>query len=492
MEGNVFRAAKWSTVTEILARLAAPVTNAILARLLMPEAFGLAATIMVVISFAEVFTDAGFQKYLVQREFKDTQDMSESTNVAFWTNMGLSLSLWGIFVLFRNQIAFITGAPALGKAIAVAGVSIPLIGLSSIQAALFRRRFDFKTLFFIRLVSVCIPFVVTIPAAVYFRNYWALVIGTICVYAFTALLLTIRSPWKPKLCYSVSKLREMLSFCVWTLLEQIVIWIGSNAGILIVAKVLNEYYLGLYKISISTVTSLLSVVTASSMPILFSSLSRLQNDHEQYWKMFFGFQKSIALIIFPMCTGLFLFRNLATSILLGEQWLITADFIGLLSVSNCISVVFSYPISEVYRSSGRPKMSLLAQSIYLALGIPTLLYGATQGYQMLCVATAITSIFLVVINQILLRILYGISVSRTMRNILPSLVATAIMGSAGLLLQQVSNGVLWSFASIGICVLIYASVVLIIPSTRNDLKRIWQLKVSMAAQNSSPNDAQYD
>lgn len=43
----------------------------ILARILAPEAFGVVATIAMIISFAEMFTDAGFQKYLVQREFKD-------------------------------------------------------------------------------------------------------------------------------------------------------------------------------------------------------------------------------------------------------------------------------------------------------------------------------------------------------------------------------------------------------------------------------------
>lgn len=68
---KVANAAKWSAITEIIAKLIAPVTNMALARILAPEAFGVIATITMIISFADMFTDAGFQKYLIQHEFKD-------------------------------------------------------------------------------------------------------------------------------------------------------------------------------------------------------------------------------------------------------------------------------------------------------------------------------------------------------------------------------------------------------------------------------------
>ena len=67
------RALAWSSITEIIAKLIVPIVNIILARLLAPEAFGAVATITMVITFAEVFTDAGFQKYIVQHEFEDEE-----------------------------------------------------------------------------------------------------------------------------------------------------------------------------------------------------------------------------------------------------------------------------------------------------------------------------------------------------------------------------------------------------------------------------------
>ena len=91
LKKKIINATKWSSITELAAKIISPITYMILARILAPEAFGVVATIAMIISFAEMFTDAGFQKYLVQREFKDDIEKYKSANVAFWTNLGISI-----------------------------------------------------------------------------------------------------------------------------------------------------------------------------------------------------------------------------------------------------------------------------------------------------------------------------------------------------------------------------------------------------------------
>lgn len=84
---QIATATKWSAITEIVTKLITPVSSMVLARLLTPEAFGVVATLTMIITFAEIFTDAGFQKYLIQHEFVDEEDRVQSTNVAFWSNL---------------------------------------------------------------------------------------------------------------------------------------------------------------------------------------------------------------------------------------------------------------------------------------------------------------------------------------------------------------------------------------------------------------------
>ena len=74
---KVGNATKWSAITEILSKIVTPISNMLLARILAPEAFGIVATITMITSFADVFTDAGFQKYIIQHQFKDEKEKEQ-------------------------------------------------------------------------------------------------------------------------------------------------------------------------------------------------------------------------------------------------------------------------------------------------------------------------------------------------------------------------------------------------------------------------------
>ena len=87
----------------------------------------------------------------------------------------------------------LVGSPGLGFVLVVSCAGIPLTGFCSIQMALMKRDFDFKTLFWRRLVSILIPIFVTIPLAIWLRNYWALILGNLAMHLANALFLSFKS-----------------------------------------------------------------------------------------------------------------------------------------------------------------------------------------------------------------------------------------------------------------------------------------------------------
>lgn len=467
IEKKIGRATKWSGVTEIISKLISPIVNIFLARLLSPEAFGIAATITMVITFAEIFTDAGFQKYLIQHEFSDDDELNKNTNVAFITNLVLSIILCALIFIFRDNIATAVGSPGLGNSISIASVLIIVAAFSSIQMARFKRAFDFKTLFYARMGASVIPIVVTIPLAFILRNYWALIIGNFICQLFTAIILTVKSKWKPSLFYSLKILREMFSFSAWTLLESISIWLTTNIGIFVVGSQLNEYYLGIYKTSMSTVNSYMSIITAAITPVLFSALSRYQNDDIAFKKTYYSFQKLTAALVFPMGVGIFLYKDLVTSLLLGSQWSDASGFVGLWGLTSSFAIVFSYFSSEVYRSKGNPKISLFTQLIQLAFIIPTLLISVRYDFTTLYVSRSLVRIQAILTAIIIMKSIYKFKITDVFKNVLPMIISSVVMGGCGYGLQQVSDSLIWQIASIIICAIIYFTVLLgCFPSTR--------------------------
>lgn len=472
LKNKFLNAAKWSTITEIAAKMVSPVTNMILARIIAPEAFGIVATITMIMSFADMFTDAGFQKYLVQHEFKDEKEKIESANVAFWTNLSISVFLLAIIIVLREQIAVLVGNPGLGNVIAIASIQLLLTSFSSIQMALYRRDFDFKTLFLVRMVAVCIPFVVTMPLAFLGLSYYSLIIGTIFMQISNAVILTVKSKWKPKLFYKVEILKEMLSFSIWSLFEGVSIWFTAWADVFIIGNSLNQYYLGIYKTSTAMVNALMSLITASIVPVLFSTLSRLQDDNEKFNRMYFTTQRLVSIFVFPIGIGVYLYSDLATKILLGSKWSEASGIIGVWALTSSIMIVLGHFCSEVYRAKGRPKLSFWAQILHLVILVPVCIISSKYGFWELVYARSWIRMEFVIVHFIIMKVAIGIPVAKTFKNVMPTAISALAMGILGYFMQMVSKDLSWSLVSIIICSLFYFGVLYLFPNMRKEMNGI--------------------
>ena len=469
LKKKITNATKWSTISQIAARLIAPITNMVLARIISPEAFGVVATVTMIMSFTDMFTDAGFQKYLVQHEFRDEDEKFKNANVAFWTNFGISMFLWFTIIVFREQIAILVGNPGLGNVIAVACVQLLLTSFSSIQMALFRREFDFRTLFVVRIVAVCIPFVVTIPLAFLGFSYWALIIGNIVTQLSNAIILTVKSNWRPSLYYKIEILKEMLSFSIWSLIESISIWFTTWVDVFIIGSVLDQYYLGIYKTSTTMVNALMGLITASIVPVLFSALSRLQNNDEKFNIMYLTTQRLVSIIVFPLGVGVYLYSDLATKIMLGSKWSDASGVIGIWALTSAIMIVFGHFCSEVYRAKGKPKLSFLAQILHLIVLIPACIVSSKYGFWTLIYTRAWIRMEFVLVHFIIMKYFIRMPILKTLINVMPTLISAISMGILGYFLQQINESIIWSFVSIIICAIFYFSTLFLFPTMRRDM-----------------------
>lgn len=463
---KIIKATKWSTAAELSAKLIAPISTMVLARVLTPEAYGVLVTATMVISFAEIFTDAGFQKYLIQHEFRDKDALFKATNVAFIANLTLSVAIWILICIFSNQIASLVGNQGYGLVIAIASICIPLAAFSSIQIAIYKRHFDFKTLFIVRIVGVAIPIVITIPLAIIIRSYWALIGGMIALNLSNAIILTIKSEWKPKKWFSWSEFHEMFSFTSWTMIEAISLWATSYVDIFIIGKMMNDYYLGLYRTSMSTVGQFVTVITAAIVPVLFSSISRLQNEPKEFNRMFLKFQKILSILIVPLGTLIFLYRNLITEILLGSQWHEAAYFIGLWALTSSVTIVLANITGEVYRAKGKPIISVIVQLSHIAFIIPTVILAIPYGFQTLCEWRSIIRLELILSNFIAVYYLVKITPFLQIKNIFPSILSAMLIIVISYLLPESSNYLI-SFIQLLVSGVIYTVILLLFPQERN-------------------------
>lgn len=455
------QATRWSTFTELAAKLISPITNMILARLLVPEMFGVVATVTMVVSFSDIFTDAGFQKYLIQHDFADRKQLDKSTNVAFWTNFAISVLLWVIIFAFSEPLAALVGNPGKGMAITIAALSLPLTSFSSIQMARFKRDFDFKTLFYIRILTAFVPLLVTVPLALVLRNYWALIIGTLAGNAVNAAVLTWRSDWKPRLSFSFSLLKEMFSYSWWILLESVSTWLTSYIGTFVVGVYLSQYYLGLYKTTMSTANQVIGLITAATSAPLFVALSKLKNQKEKLLDTYYDYIGSLSFLLIPLGVGIFLYRDLVTGVLLGDQWMEGSSFLGLWGLTGSVCLLFGTYCNGLYNAVGKTYLSFWTQVMHLVVLVPVLLWAAPKGFIVLCVARCLVRLELVLVQQLTMKIIMKASLRKQLKNMLPATVATAVMCLVAIALRFVGNSLLWQAVGVAACIVAYFAVCIV-------------------------------
>ena len=470
LKDKIISATKWSAITELASKLITPISTMALARILTPEDFGVLVTAMMIIGFAEIFTDAGFHKYLIQHEFVSDEEKNKSITVAFWSNFCFSVIIWAVICFFSSQIAVLVGCRGKGVVIVVSCACIPLAAFSSIQSAIFKRAFDFKTLFYVRLIGIMIPLVVTIPLALLTRSYWALIVGMVLLNLLNAIILTIRSPWKPSFFYNWKCLKEMISFSLWSMLESISIWLTNYIDMFIVGVLLNQYFLGIYRTSMSTVGQITSIITSATTPVLFSTLSRLQNNDKEFLSLFFKFQKIVGIFVIPIGIGVFIFRNFVVKILLGNQWTEAAYFVGIWGLTSSITIVLSHYCSEIYRSKGKPKLSVLAQILHIVVLTPVVYHFAVGPFETLCTARALVRMELIMVNLAILYSLVKINPLKMVVNVFPSIISACCMLPVMFLCS--SNNFAVNIGCFILCFIIYFVVLSFFPEERFLIKKI--------------------
>lgn len=474
MDTKVVAAAKWSLITEVLAKLITPVTNIILAHILAPTAFGILATIMMVISFAEMLADAGFQKFLVQYEFESEDEKQKNVSVAFISNIVLAIVLWLIIIIWRDELAILVGNEGLGFPLAVMGAMLPLGAFSSIQMAMYRRSFNFKFLLSIRMITIITPLFISIPMALVGFDYWSLIAGLLAAHLFTAIALCVRQEKLISIYFSSTVFRKMFSFSAWSLAEAFSIWLTAWVDTFIISHFLDAYYLGLYKMPTAIVTTIMAIATSSMAPVLFSALSRHQHNQVEFEKTFLTFQRYMALFLVPLGVGMFVYQDFIVEILLGPQWKLAGIVLGSWALSSSLVTAISYLISEAFRAKGMPNISFLAQMAHLFVLIPVIYVCVQYDFTTFVYARSIVRVQMIAVLLYLLAIYVGMNAWLVIRNIKSYIIASAVVGTGSYVLLHLHNSMIWTIFCICISLILYLVVLYLFPTERIILTKIWE------------------
>ncbi len=289
----------------------------LLARLLMPEHYGIIALTTVFIAFAEIFIQSGFNIALIRK--------SEVTKEDYSTVMYLSL-LFATFlylVLFTVApfIAVFYELPELKSIIRVITVLFFFEAVTVVERAMATRTMQFKLMSISAVISSVISGGIGVGMAYFGLGVWALVAQQVLFYLSDMMFMTIFLKWKFSFIFSKSIAKEQMKFSMGVLGSSFLDFAGNNISSLIVGKAFSTEALGYYKKggALPEQVCLYTYSTVSS--VLLPTLASLQTNLEEMKVVVRKIVSITAFMVFPLMGGLFSVASPLVSFLLTDKWL---------------------------------------------------------------------------------------------------------------------------------------------------------------------------
>jgi O-antigen/teichoic acid export membrane protein len=468
---NVISASFWSMITEIVYKAINPIIFLILARLLSPKDYGMISIATILISFIMIISDLGLSKAIIQKEY-DEKKLKLACTVAFWSNLFIAVIFFIILLLTSGFISKLFGEPNSSIVIKVMSVQIIINSLVSVHNAIIQRNLNFKLLFYVRIITVFIPIISTLPLAFYGFGYWAIITGSILSSIANAIAMWKIVDWRPGLYFDILVLLEMLKFSLWNTAESMLSWGITWIDVIIVGAYLTTRELGLYTTSTNFLQVLFTLLLSPILPVFFSSLSRIQNNNIEFKRFFIIVHKVICMISFPLGMSLFLYGDIIEIILFGDNWKGLGKVIGILGLMRGLTFIFTLN-GEGYRAKGRADANTIIMVVNLLIYIPVFLTAIKYGFEIFVLARAIIAFVQIPYHFYVSKRILNISIKDIYNNIRWILLGIISM----LLLSMVSKYVLpnivqYNIISFVLCICLY--ILCLIPE-RDIIMKLLQL-----------------
>ena len=347
----------------------------VLARLLLPELFGLIGMAAVFTSFVRMISEFGMGAALIQ---KKEEELTEDHYVtAFWTNLGVSLLGYAITALILSPVAvWFYDEPILGSLLPVIAISIILDALYIIPKAKLSRQLDFRPQAIISIISVVLAGGIAVYLAFNDWGVWSLAFNSIVVSVVSGILYFFHTRWLPSFSFSKSAFLSLFSFGGYVLVERIFYFLTNNIDYLLIGKLIGSKALGVYTLAFILTDAFRTKVMNIFNKVLFPAYSSMQGDTAVLKKYYLGVVHLNANILIPIMV---VFIALARPIILigfGEEWLGTVVPLRILSLSVIIHAI-SGTVSTVIKSTGRADLIVKINSLLtLLVTVPAIAVGS--------------------------------------------------------------------------------------------------------------------
>lgn len=399
------------------------VIQIVLARLLLPEDYGIIVIVMFFISIANIFVQSGLNTAIIQK--KDIDD--EYLSSAFFLSLFFALIVYFVFYISAPYISLFYRMPELIKILRVLSLTLFFGAFNSIQNAIISKNLWFKKMFISSLSGVIISGSSGIILAYLNFGVWALVIQQITNQIIITIVLYSTLKWKPSLSFSIKKARVLLSYGWKLLLSGLIATIDRNIISLIVGKIYSADMLGYYNRGTQFPSFIVNNINGAIQAVMLPALSNQQDYTHRVKSMVRRSIKTSSYVIFPLLVGLAVIAEPLILVLLTDKWASSIPFLRILSISFALYPIHTANLQAI-NALGRSDIFLKLEIIKSLVGTSLIIMSMPFGIYAMAFTTVIRGIISAFINSFPNKRMLDYHYKEQFMDIIPALSLSILMG----------------------------------------------------------------
>lgn len=448
--GHLLRGSLWMLASRWAMRMLGLISTLVLVRLLAPEDFGLVAMIMLAYGLLETISYAGVDLALL-RETNASRDHYDTA----WTLQILQGCFIAVLLLLSAPwVADYFSEPRVTNLIGWVALRAVIDGTTNIGVVQFRKQLDFAREFRYNVLTKIASVVVVVVAALWFRNYWALIVGSLVASATGVAISYLVHPYRPRL--SFAKARGIWSFSQWLIVARVGSFLNRKCDEFVVGGHAGTALMGSYHVAneIATMPS-----TEIVMPIrraMFPNLARLIERPQEFADAVVSSFSAVAVACLFVGACLAATAPEFVAVVLGTKWLDAVPVLRWLAIFGALSalvLVLEVPLWV----SGRTRTSAIQTWFELALIAPLAWFAVLRfGVEGAAAARVLVVVAMVPLMMYLCSAIECVSVPRLLATLWrPALAALAMVAASALLPEAWTSGLVVLVAKLAVCALAF-------------------------------------
>ena len=422
----------WRLGERFGAKMVQFIVQMILAKMLAPEIWGTIGLILIFIEILQVFIESGLGNALIQK--KDADDLDFST--VFYFNCVICGGAYLLMFFAAPLIAWFYKAPELTPAIRVMSLVLVVSGLKNVQQAYVSKNMLFKRFFFATLIGTITAAVVGIAMAYFGFGLWAIIAQNLINVTIDTCILWITVKWRPQKRFSFQRLKQLYSFGWKLFASSLMEVIYLKLRGLIIGRKYSKEDLAFYTYGEYFPQFITSILNSSIDSVLLPSMSSVQDSRENVKNMTRRAIKIGTYILMPFMVGIMVCAGPVVRIVLTEDWLPVIPYLRILCISYAFMPIHTANLNAI-KAIGRSDIYLKLEIIKKFVDFASILATMFISVKAMVYGVLVASIISQVINAWPNKKLLGYSYLEQVADMIPQIIASAIMGAVIYLINLV-------------------------------------------------------